>query len=30
VSKDFQQAQALAKIGNIDYISGLDVGSLSK
>ena len=30
VSKDFQQAQALAKIGNIDYISGLDVGALSK
>ena len=30
VSKDFQQAQALAKVGNIDYISWLDVGSLTK
>jgi len=30
VSKNFQQAQALAKIGNIDYISGLDVGALSQ
>lgn len=30
VSKNFQQAQALAKLGNIDYISGLDIGGLSK
>lgn len=30
VSKNFQQAQSLAKLGNIDYISGLDIGSLSK
>ncbi|MCX6824304.1 MAG: hypothetical protein NT085_04205 [candidate division SR1 bacterium] len=30
ISKDFQQAQALAKVGNIDYISGLDIGSLTK
>ena len=30
VSKNFQQAQALAKIGDIDYISGLDVGALAK
>jgi hypothetical protein len=30
VSKNFQQAQTLAKIWNIDYISGLDVGSLTK
>ena len=28
ISKNFEQAQALAKIGDIDYISGLDVGSL--
>lgn len=30
VSKNFQQAQSLAKLGNIDYISGLDIGNLSK
>lgn len=30
VSKDFAQAQALAKIGNVEYISGLDIGGLSK
>jgi hypothetical protein len=30
VSKNFQQAQSLAKLGNIDYISGLDLGSLSR
>jgi len=30
VSKNFEQAQALAKIGNIAYISGLDIGNLSK
>ena len=30
VTKNFQQAQALAKVGNIDYISGLDVSGLAK
>ncbi|MEI7919691.1 MAG: hypothetical protein WCH65_05940 [bacterium] len=30
VSKDFAQAQSLAKIGNVEYISGLDIGGLSK
>lgn len=30
VSKDFAQAQVLAKIGNVEYISGLDIGGLSK
>jgi len=30
VSKDFAQAQALANIGNVEYISGLDIGGLSK
>ena len=30
VSKNFQQAQALAKIGSVDYISWLDIGSLDK
>jgi hypothetical protein len=30
VSKNFQQAQAIAKLGNIDYISGLDVGGLTR
>ncbi|MFA6256250.1 MAG: hypothetical protein WC606_03630 [Candidatus Absconditabacterales bacterium] len=30
VSKNFQQAQSLAKIGNVDYISGLDIGGLRK
>ncbi|MCX6825367.1 MAG: hypothetical protein NTY80_04075 [candidate division SR1 bacterium] len=30
VSNEFAQAQAIAKIGNIDYISGLDIGGLSK
>ena len=30
VTKNFQQAQALAKLGNIDYISGLDIGDISK
>lgn len=28
VSKGFQQAQALAQVGNIDYISGLDISGL--
>jgi secreted PhoX family phosphatase len=30
LSKNFEQAQALAKVGNVDYISGLDIGSLTK
>jgi len=30
LSKSFEQAQTLAKVGNIDYISGLDIGSLTK
>jgi len=30
VSKNFAQAQSLAQIGNIDYISGLDVGGLAQ
>ena len=30
VSKNFQQAQALAKIGDINYISGLDISQLDK
>lgn len=30
VSKNFQQAQALAQIGDISYISGLDVSVLNK
>ena len=30
VSKNFQQAQALAKVWNVDYISGLDIGNLSQ
>lgn len=30
LSKSFAQAQALAKVGNADYISGLDIGSLTK
>ena len=30
VSKNFQQAQALAKVWNVDYISGLDIGGLSQ
>ena len=30
VTKNFQQAQSLAKLGNIDYISGLDLGVVSK
>lgn len=28
VTKNFQQAQSLAKVGNVDYISGLDIGDL--
>ncbi|MEI7557498.1 MAG: hypothetical protein WCJ45_01255 [bacterium] len=30
VSKNFQDAQSLAKLGTIDYISGLDIVGLSK
>jgi len=30
VSKNYQQAQALAKIGDVDYISGLDLGNVSE
>jgi len=30
VSKEFEKAQSLAKIGNVDYISGLDISSLEK
>ncbi len=30
ISKDFAQAQALAKIGNVEYISWLDIGGLIK
>ena len=30
VSKNFQQAQALAKVWNVAYISGLDIGGLSQ
>ena len=30
VSKDFQQAQSLAKVGDVNYISGLDIEGLSK
>ena len=30
VSKDFQQAQTIVKFGNIDYISGLDIGGLTR
>ncbi len=30
VSKNFVQAQALAKVGNIDYISGLDISGLTQ
>lgn len=30
VSKDFEKAQLLAKVGNVNYISGLDIASLTK
>lgn len=30
ISKEFEKAQALAKVGDVNYISGLDVGALAK
>lgn len=30
VSKNFKQAQSIAQVGNVDYISGLDIGDISK